>query len=157
MAVDFNLNAVHTIAYPSKVLASRVGHTYNIVLVANTDNGAIVSRGDYVSFDQYKAAAAPNAFAGIIREQAANGNWYVEVTAIDPQKEAIMIYETPIFTREERDMRQEKLWYNLKDETVEGIALTIGDIIEISAEGFSGTPAANKTVTVENMKLKVAA
>ena len=157
MAVDFTINANHCVCFPSKVLSTRVGHNYNIVLTANTDNGAIVGRGAYVSFDNYQEAAAPAEFKGIIREKAANGiGYYVEVTAINPQKEAIMIYETPIFTRDERDLRQDKMWYNKAGETVMGIVLTIGDIIEISAEGFDGTPVANREVTVVNKKLKVA-
>ena len=85
MAMDIALNATHASFYPSKVLATRVGHTYNIVLTSNTDNGVIVGRGEYVSFDQYKQTTPPEAFAGKIIDQAANGNWYVEVTAINPQ------------------------------------------------------------------------
>lgn len=157
MAMDIAINAVHAICYPSKVLATRVGHTYNIVLTENTDNGAIVGRGDWVAFDNYEETTAPTAFKGVIRDRAQNGNWYVEVTAVDPQKEAILIYETVITTREDRDLRQEKLYFNEKDQVVEGISLTIGDIFELSAEGFDGTPEAGKGVTVNNKKLKVAA
>lgn len=158
MAMDINVNATHAFFYPSKVLATRVGHTYNIVLTSDTDNGVIVGRGDYVSFDQYKQTTPPAAFRGKILEQAANGNWYVEVTATNPQVEAIAIYETVIPTRQDRDLRQEKLWYNKNGETVEGIVLTIGDVFEISKEGFSTTPTttdAGKEVTVANKKLVI--
>ena len=160
MAMDIALNATHASAYPSKVLATRVGHTYNIVLTANTDNGAIVGRGAYVEYDQYRETTAPVAFAGKIRGIAANGNFEVEVTAIDPQKEAIFIYETVIPTRQDRDLRQEKLWFNKSGETVEGIVLTIGDVFELSKEGFTTTPAATdvgKSVTVSNKKLAIGA
>ncbi len=160
MAMDIALNAVHASAYPSKVLATRVGHTYNIVLTSNTDNGAIVGRGAYVEYDQYRETTAPAAFAGKIRGIAANGNFEVEVTAIDPQKEAIFIYETVIPTRQDRDLRQEKLWFNKSGETVEGIVLTIGDVYELSKEGFTTTPTANdvgKSVTVSNKKLAIGA
>lgn len=157
MAMDITLNKTHAICYPSKILATRVGHTYNIVLTENTDNGAIVGRGDWVAFDNYEETTAPAAFKGVIREKAPNSHWYVEVTAIDPQKEAILIYETVIATREDRDLRQEGLYFNEKDQVVEGIALTIGDIFELSTEGFDGTPVAGKEVTVVNKKLKVAA
>lgn len=157
MAVDFNINANHCISYPSKVKATRNGHTYNIQLTSDTDNGTIIGRGAYVSFDRYQQAAAPEAFKGIIREQAANGiGWYVEVTAVNPQIEALLVYETPIFTREDRDLRQDKMWYNEQGDVVEAIVLAIGDIFEVSEEGFDGKPVANKEVTVVNKKLKVA-
>ena len=156
MAVDINLNANHTVAYPSKVLATRVGHTYNIELTSNADNGAIIGRGAYVTFDRYQEAAAPQTFAGKIVDRAANGNYYVEVTAVNPQVEALMVYETPIFTREDRDLRQEKLWYNRTGDVVEAIKLTIGDIIEISAEGFNNTPVVGKAVSVVSKKFTVA-
>ena len=156
MAVDITKSATHTSAYPSKVLATRVGHTYNIQLSTAADNGSIIGRGAYISFDRYAEAAAPEAFAGKIVEQAANGNWYVEVTATNPQVETLFVYETPIFTREDRDLRQEKLWYNAAGEVVEAIVLNIGDIIELSAEGFNNTPVANKAVSVVSKKLTVA-
>ena len=156
MAVDITKSATHTSAYPSKVLASRVGHTYNIELTTAADNGSIIGRGAYISFDRYAEATAPDDFAGKIVEQAANGNWYVEVTEFDPQEEALFVYETPIFTREDRDLRQEKLWYNAAGEVVECIVLTLGDIIEVSAEGFNNTPVAGKAVSVVDKKFTVA-
>lgn len=156
MAVDITMSATHTSAYPSKVLATRVGHTYNIELTSNTDNGSIIGRGAYISFDRYAEATAPVAFAGKIVEQAANGNWYVEVTATNPQVEALFVYESSIFTREDRDLRQEKLWYNAAGEVVEAIVLTIGDIIEVSAEGFNNDPVVGKAVSVVSKKFTVA-
>lgn len=48
-----------------------------------------------ISFDQYEVADAPTTFEGEILEQAADGNWYVEVKKIDPNAPAILIYEVP--------------------------------------------------------------
>ena len=158
MAMDIALTATHAVCYPSKVLATRVGHTYNIVLTSDTDNGVIVGRGAYVEYDQYQQTTPPEAFEGVIRGIAANGNFEVEVTATNPQVEAILIYETIIPTREDRDLRQEKLWFNKSGETVEGIVLTIGDVFELSKEGFSTDPTASdvgKSVTVANKKLVI--
>lgn len=156
MAMDIAKNATHAVVYPSKVLSTRHGHIYNIVLNANTDNGAIIGRGAYVEYDQYREATAPAAFAGVIRGRAANGNYEVEVTAINPAQEALLVYETPIATREDRDLRDEKLYYNEKDQVVEAMVLNIGDVFELSAEGFNNTPVVGKAVSVVNKKLTVA-
>ena len=66
-----------------------------MVIKTDTDNGTVCGKGKYVSFDQYEVADAPTTFEGEILEQAADGNWYVEVKKIDPNAPAILIYEVP--------------------------------------------------------------
>ena len=71
MAVDFTTN--HADANVSKLLATNYGgHIYNVTLSSAADNGNIVKRGAYNSFDNYAEAQANN-FNGIVRGQAANG------------------------------------------------------------------------------------
>ena len=156
MAMDIAMNKTHAVVFPSKILSSRHGHIYNIVLGANTDNGAIIGRGSYVEYDQYNEATAPEAFAAVIRGKAANGNFEVEVTAINPQVETLLVYETVITQREDRDLRDERLYYNEKGQVVEALVLNIGDVFELSKEGFNNTPVVGKAVSVVNKKLTVA-
>lgn len=154
MAIKFEF-AEHHVCFPSKLLAGNGGaHIYNIVLSEDTDNGTVVSRGDYVSFDQYKAATAPTGFKGIIREQAADGNWYVEVV---DAADAVLIYEVPVIA-ETYDSRFQNIanFYNAKDSVVRGYALAKGDVYELSADAFTGTPAAGKNVTITAQKHVVA-
>lgn len=155
MATKLNYDATHAIAYPSKVLAQNGGaHIYNVELGADCDNGAIVKRGDFIDLDLYEEAAA-STMTGVIQKQAANGNWYVEITANDDHE--LFVY-MPAFIAEEwtKTMKNEKRFFNAAGDVVRGYDLAVGDVVEISAEGFTGTPEAGKALTVANKKFVVA-
>lgn len=148
--IDYSITATHNEAFPSKLLAASGGeHIFDILLTANHDNGVIVGRGNYVKLGTYQEATAPANFAGIIREQAANGNWYVEVTVPDG---ALWILMPEISPYGISQLENPKAWYNASGDTVKGYELHKGDIFEMSAEGFNGTPAANTAVTFANGK-----
>lgn len=158
MAIDITKGS-HVSSFPTKI-ASMMGqykHVYNIVLGANADNGALAGRGDYVSFDQYEQDAPSGTFAGRINEQAKNGNWYVEVTALPTDgTEVLYLYNSPISPYEEKDFQDESLFYNEEGDVVQGAVLCIGDVFEISPNGFTGTPAAGANVTYAAGKYVVA-
>lgn len=149
--IDFAITFTHNEAFPSKLLAaSGGGHIYDIQLTADHDNGVLVGRGNYIKLGTYQETTAPNTFAGIIREQAANGNWYVEVTAAT---EALWILMPEISPYEAiPETVNPKAWVNKAGDTVKGYELHKGDIFEMSAEGFNGTPAVNTAVTFANGK-----
>lgn len=149
--IDFAITFTHNEAFPSKLLAaSGGGHIYDIQLTADHDNGVLVGRGNYIKLGTYQETTAPNTFAGIIREQAANGNWYVEVTAAT---EALWILMPEISPYEAiPETVNPKAWVNKAGDTVKGYELHKGDIFEMSVEGFNGTPAVNATVTFANGK-----
>ena len=148
--IDYSITATHNEAFPSKLLAASGGeHIFDILLTADHDNGVIVGRGNYVKLGTYQEATAPANFAGIIREQAANGNWYVEVTVPD---EALWILMPEISPYGISQLENPKAWYNASGDTVKGYELHKGDIFEMSVEGFNGTPAVNATVTFANGK-----
>lgn len=153
--IDFAITFTHNEAFPSKLLAaSGGGHIYDIQLTADHDNGVLVGRGNYIKLGTYQETTAPNTFAGIIREQAANGNWYVEVTAAT---EALWILMPEISPYEAiPETVNPKAWVNKAGDTVKGYSLTKGDIFEMSAEGFTGTPEKNKSVTFASGKYVVA-
>lgn len=148
----------HAVCFPSKILAGSMGaHIYNITLTTDCDQGGIIGRGDWLSFDNYAEANAPVGFAAKIVDQAANGNWYVEVTATG-SAEALLVYNSPIIPYESpRELADLSNFYNAADEVVKAYVLTVGDIFELSAEGFDGVPAKGKTLTVSNKKLAVSA
>ena len=145
MAIKFTIDK-HHVCFPSKILAGQGGHIYNIRLTEDTDNGTIISRGNWIAFDEYEQATAPSKYEGIIREQAADGNWYVEV--VEPA-DAILIDEVEIIP-ENYDSRFTDLanFYNEKGKTVRGYSLVKGDIYELSEDAFTGKPVAGKKVTV---------
>lgn len=144
----------HAVAGSSKLKATTTGHIYNIKATADIDNGCIVKKGDYIAPDYYAEAAASGSFAGKIIDKAANGNWYIEVTACDG--DCLVLTVPLIYENYTKSLEHESNFYNEKDSLMRCYELYVGDVFELSAEGFSGTPEAKKTVSVEDKKIKVA-
>ena len=154
MATKLNYDATHAVAFPSKLKSQMCGHVYNVKLTSDADNGAIIGRGDWLGLDLYEEAPATG-FEGVIREKAGNGHWYVEVTACDPTN-TLFVYMQPFIAEDyTNSFKNEKRWFNATDEIVRSYELAVGDIFELSEEGFDGTPEAGRTVTVSNKKLVV--
>lgn len=141
----------HAAAFPSKVLAREGGkHIYNVKLTEETDNGNFIARGDYLSLDLYKQAVAKK-FEGVVREQAPNGNYYVEVT--DPG-DALLVYQVPMIEEEYNDsFNRESNFFNVKDDVVRCYELAVGDIIELSEAAFTANPTVGATVALSGKKL----
>lgn len=160
MAIDIAKNNTHRISFPSKI-ASMMGqyaHVYNIELTDDTDNGALAGKGNYISFDNYEQAAPSTSFKGRINgQESGTGYWYVEVTALPANAEVLYIYNSPVSEYAERELQDEGLFYNAAGEVAQGAVLCLGDVFAVSANGFSGTPAAGKTVTFANDKFVVGA
>lgn len=159
MAYGTPVMTKHAIAFPSKVLAGSMGaHIYNVTLSTAADNGNVIGRGNWTSFDNYAEAAAPNGITGKIVDKAANGHWYVEITAVPSGAEALVVYNSPIIPYESpRELADLSNFYNGANEVVKAYVCTVGDIWEVSDEGFSGKPAKNATLTVSNKKWAVGA
>ena len=153
MAIKYEI-AKHAVAFPSKLLAQNGGkHIYNIELATDTDNGNLVSKGSFIDLDLYEESAATT-FEGVIQKKAANGNWYVEVK--EPG-DALFVYMQAFIAEEwTNKFKKESNFYNAAGETVRAYELAVGDVFEVSAEGFTGTPEAGKTVSVADKKLVVA-
>ena len=149
----------HATCFPSKIAASAGSpHVFNITLTTAADNGNIIGRGAYRHLDNYAEAACPNGFAAKIIDQAKNGNWYVEVTAVPSGAEALLVYNSPIIPYESpRELADESNFYNAAGEVVKAYTLIVGDVFEVSAEAFTGIPVKNKALTVASKKLVVAA
>lgn len=147
MAIDISKNATHAIAFPSKVASAmgQYGHVINFKLLANADNGVLGTKGDYVSFDQYKRVeVVDNKVEGIIREASPEGGWYVEFTKLDGQ--IFFVYNAPTSPYPEVELRDEALFYNANGDKTQGMELHLGDIVSLSSAAFTGTPQAEKTV-----------
>ena len=80
MAIRYAIES-HAWGAPAKVKSAIAGHIYNIQISEDYDNTNFLAKNDYLSFDLYSDKTATG-FSGIVREQAANGNYYVEV--VDP-------------------------------------------------------------------------
>ena len=147
MSIDFTKNATHVVAFPSKVASAmgQYGHVINFKLLVNADNGVLGTKGDYVSFDQYKRVeVVDNKVEGVIREAAAEGGWYVEFTKLDGQ--IFFVYNTPKSPYPEVELRDEGLFYNAAGDIAQGMELHLGDIVTLSDAAFTGTASDGKTV-----------
>lgn len=144
----------HAVCGSSKLKATTAGHIYNIKIEQDLDNGSVVAKGDYVAPEYYKAKDSTG-FAGVILDKAANGNWYVEVT--DPGDALLLLQVPMIYEEYTTRMKHESNFYNASGDIVRAYELYAGDIFELSAEGFNGTPEKGKSVTVENKTVKVGA
>ena len=160
MALRYSIEK-HHVCFPTKVLSERVGRTLNMVINEDTDNGTVCGKGAYVSFDQYEVAEVPAVFEGEILEQAADGNWYVEVKKIDPNEPAILIYEVPVIAENYNSkFTSTANFFNEADsertKTVRGFVLGVTDIYELSEDAFEGTPVAGAKVTINGQMHVVA-
>ena len=130
----------HCVAFPSKVLARDGGkHIFNIQLAEAADkfvdNGWFVGKGDFIELDLYKAAA-PTSFEGTVVGVAANGNFYVEVKSAE---NALFVYQVPMIEETYNNtFKKESNYTNAPTQVVRSYELAVGDIVEISADGFDG-------------------
>ena len=152
--VKYNIEK-HAVAAPTKVLAQNYGaHIYNVQITDDLDQGAIIKRGAWLSLDTYAEAAA-STMTGVIRQKATNGNWYVEIT--DNPDNELFVYSVPMIAEEyNNNFKKISNFYNAAGTVVRAYTLVVGDIVELSAEGFDGTPEAGKNVTVAGKKFVVA-
>lgn len=155
MAQNLFNNTKHAVAGSTRLAATTATGGHGIVdlkISLDLDNGSIIGKGALVAGQVYNMAA-PTTFAGKIIDKAANGNWYVEVTSAE---NAYLVLTTPItyydFTTA---MRDESTFYNANGDIVRAYPLFVGDVFELSAEGFDGTPAKNATVGVDATTYKV--
>ena len=143
--------AKHAVAFPSKVLARDGGkHIYNIQLAEAADkfvdNGWFVGKGDFVELDLYKAKA-PTSFEGKVVGIAPNGNYYVEVKSAE---NALFVYQVPMIEETyNNNFKKESNYTNAPTQVVRSYELAVGDIVEISADGFDGAVAVNDSVELK--------
>lgn len=141
----------HATAFPSKVLARTGGaHIYNVKLTQDHDNGTFVGKGTWLGLDLYEEAA-PTAVNAIVREQAPNGEYYVEIVSTD---NAYFVYQVPMIEEEyNNSFKLEENYFNAEEEVVRCYELKPGDIVAISDAGFASTPTVGATVTLNGVQL----
>ena len=143
--------AKHAVAFPSKVLARDGGkHIYNIQLAEAADkfvdNGWFVSKDKFIELDLY-SAKAPTSFEGKVVGKAANGNFYVEVLT---PGDALFVYQVPMIEETYNNtFKKESNYTNAPTQVVRSYELAVGDVVEISADGFSGDIAVKDGVKLK--------
>ena len=143
--------AKHAVAFPSKVLARDGGkHIYNIQLAEAADkfvdNGWFVAKNAFIELDLY-SAKAPTSFEGKVVGKAANGNFYVEVLT---PGDALFVYQVPMIEETyNNNFKKESNYTNAPKQVVRTYELAVGDILEISAEGFDGAVAVKDDVELK--------
>ena len=150
MAIKYAIES-HAWGAPAKVLAAEGGkHIYNVELSEACDNTNFIARDEWLSLDLYSEKAATT-FEGIVREKAANGNYYVEV--VDPG-DALFVYNVPIIEEDwTNSFKKESNFYNEVGDVVRAYELAVGDVLEISEAGFVAAPTVGATVTLSGKKL----
>jgi len=150
MAIAYTISS-HAWGAPAKVLAAEGGkHIYNVQLTNDCDNTNFIARDAWLSLDLYSEKAATT-FEGIVREQAANGNYYVEV--VDPG-DALFVYNVPIIEEDwTNSFKKESNFFNAAGDVVRAYELAVGDVLEISEAGFDAAPTLGATVTLSGKKL----
>lgn len=119
---DLVVGAEHIVAESSRLKATTAGHVYDLKMVADTDNGTIVSVGEHVEGQVFAAAA-----------YAAGKTPYLVLTS-------------PLAYNGKKSWSDEKYFYNAKDEIARAYELHVGDIYTVSANAFKGTPEVGKYV-----------
>ena len=150
MAIKYAIES-HAWGSPAKVLAAEGGkHIYNVQISEDYDNTNFLARDSWISLELYSDKAATT-FSGIVREQAANGNYYVEV--VNPG-DALFVYNVPIIEEEwTNTFKKESNFYNAAGDVVRAYELAVGDILEISEAGFTAKPTVGATVSLSGKKL----
>ena len=144
-----NFTPKHAVAGSTRLAATKTVGGLGIVdikITQDLDNGSIIGKGALIAGQVY-AMADPTTLSGKIIDKAANGNWYVEVTAAS---NAYLVLTDPVtYYDYTARMRDESTFYNANGDNVRAYPLFVGDVFELSAEGFDGTPAKNATVAVD--------
>ena len=150
MAIAYTISS-HAWGAPAKVLAAEGGkHIYNILLENDCDNTNFIARDEWLSLDLYSEKAATT-FSGIVREKAANGNYYVEV--VNPG-DALFVYNVPIIEEDwTNSFKKESNFFNAAGDIVRAYELAVGDVLEISEAGFTAAPTVGATVSLSGKKL----
>lgn len=157
MATSFINFVKHAVCGTTKLSATKYGrHIFNIKIEADLDNGSIVAMGDLVAgtLDTYVAKASTG-FAGIVEGKAANGNFYVRVT--EPGDAILLHNPELIYENYTTAMQHASNFYNAAGDIVRGYQLEVGDVFELSVEGFVAEPAIGNTVSVDSTYKLVAA
>ena len=142
----------HNVAFPSKIRSGGDGHTLNIFVDADTDNGVVGTVGVWKDFDRYTFVAGNASFEGKLHA-AANGNWYVEVTALDVTAPPVFLYNSPI-VEDERYADQPDVFFNAAGDTVKGYILELFDVFEES-EAIFNFASAKETDLVEGASVTI--
>lgn len=144
MAIKYQITK-HGYAFPTNVLAGKGGeHMYDLLMDKDRANGEVVALGEWQGM-QYFSVKEPTGLEAVVLEQAANGNWYVRITAAG---DAVVIRQVPQIEEQfTKEFEKEANFYNAKGEIARGYRAHEGDIWELSADLFDKTPEAKKTLT----------
>jgi hypothetical protein len=124
MANVFDLvkGTAHVVAESSRLKATGAGHIYDLEMIEDTDNGAIVALGAHVEGQLYKA------------EKYAEG------------KKPYFILTPSLAYNGKKAWSDEKYFYNAKGEVARAYELYVDDMFTVSEDAFTGTPAVGKYV-----------
>lgn len=112
----------HVVAESSRLKATTAGHIVDLEMIADTDNGSIVTVGAHVEGQVFKAAA------------------YAE------GKTPYLVLTPPLAYNGKKLWSDEKYFYNAKGEIARAYELHVDDIFTVSADAFDKTPVVGNFV-----------
>ena len=112
----------HVVAESSRLKATTAGHIYDLEMIEDTDNGAIVALGAHVEGQVYKAKAY------------ANGD------------KPYFILTPPLAYNGKKAWSDEKYFFNAKGEIARAYELHNDDIFTVSEDAFVGEVAVGKFI-----------
>ena len=153
MAIQWNVTP-HTKAAIGNSIAEDYGeHMVSLDISGETngiDNGRFVSVDKMIDLDlwSYNDVADNTVSAYVAMQHPVSKMWLVVIDSVKDDKTAF-IYQKPLINEESpRQLTQEENFYNIpEDGPVRGYIVHALDRFWLSADGFDGTPAANKTIT----------
>lgn len=120
----------HVVCESSLLKATITGHIYSLKMIANTDNGSIVSRGDWVEDQIFNAKAYA---AG---------------------EQPLLVLTSPYgYNSDRRSYQDECNFYNATGEVARAYELCEGDIFTVSSEAITAlaeAPVLKNYVSVSN-------
>lgn len=147
----------HCVAGSSRLKATKCGHIFDVRAKADMDNGTLVARDaleeNQEASGQVYTMKAPTGFTGKVISKAANGAYYVEVVT---PGDALFVLTVPHkYADYTTALKADSTYYNGKDEIMRCYELYVGDVFEVSAEGFTGEFAENDNVDVDTATFKL--
>lgn len=139
----------YPVAEISKLLATNYGaHIFNVTPDDTLWNGALITKGDMISFDNYEEGdASDSTINAKIVWKASNGLYYVEILE---DTDVLFVCNVPITPFDNLKKYQDRKYFCIKaadGDVARAHQLKAGDIFGLSASGFSGTPEVGATIS----------
>lgn len=149
----------HCVAGSTRLKATTAGHIFDVRANADLDNGVLVARDELEAGQdasgQVYTMKASTGFSGKVIAKAANGAYYVEV--VEPGDALFVLTVPHIYADYTTALKADSTFYNAKGDVMRAYELYVGDVFEVSVEGFTTEPSVGNTVSADGSTYKLVA